>query len=121
MRLTRRQALIGTAAGLAACKTELGFQTLPSMNCFNGVLFAPAPNPNPATDPTNDWVVYQPVTDKLYAGVVDGACFLEQGRSRRALHMSSAPRAGGFRLLVSRSNRAKKWERVEKRFEKPGK
>jgi 3'(2'), 5'-bisphosphate nucleotidase len=50
-------------------------------------------------------VVYQPVTDKLYAGVVDDGAFLEQHGARRELHVSEVADPHELRLVVSRSHR----------------
>ena len=52
-------------------------------------------------------VVYRPVDDRLYAGVVGEGCWLERGSERRALRMASeAPPT--LRLITSRWHRSKK-------------
>lgn len=51
-------------------------------------------------------VVYQPVADKLYAGVVgQGAVLIEEGE-RRALEVSTIAAPKDLRLVVSRSHRS---------------
>lgn len=50
-------------------------------------------------------VVYQPVTDKLYAGVVGHGATLEQHGDRRALHVSNVSDPRRLQLVVSRSHR----------------
>lgn len=50
-------------------------------------------------------VVYQPVTDKLYAGVLGEGATLEQHGSRRELHVSEVSDPTQLQLVVSRSHR----------------
>jgi 3'(2'), 5'-bisphosphate nucleotidase len=50
-------------------------------------------------------VVYQPVTDKLYAGVVGHGATLEQHGARRELRVSEVSDPSALRLVVSRSHR----------------
>jgi hypothetical protein len=56
------------ASYVASCKTALGLpQTaqFPTMNCFNGVLFALPDPTNGNGDPTNDWVVHTRVNESV--------------------------------------------------------
>lgn len=57
-------------------------------------------------------VVYQPVTDKLYAGVVDQGAVLEQRGARRELRVSEVSDPRALRLVVSRSHRNRAVARV---------
>lgn len=57
-------------------------------------------------------VVYRPVGDKLYRGVVGGGCFLEEGGQTRELHLGDG-QAGALRLLASRSHRTRASETVQ--------
>lgn len=50
-------------------------------------------------------VVYQPVTDKLYAGVVGSGATLDQHGRRRELRVSDVSEPSRLRLVVSRSHR----------------
>ena len=50
-------------------------------------------------------VVFQPVTDKLYAGVVGGGATLEQHGRRSELRVSDVSEPSRLRLVVSRSHR----------------
>lgn len=50
-------------------------------------------------------VVYQPGTDKLYAGVVGTAAFLEEPGVRRELRVSTVSEPTQLKLVVSRSHR----------------
>ncbi|MGD8607330.1 MAG: inositol monophosphatase family protein, partial [Myxococcales bacterium] len=50
-------------------------------------------------------VVYQPTTDKLYAGVVGGGAYLEQQGARQRLQVSDVRDPHSLRLVVSRSHR----------------
>jgi 3'(2'), 5'-bisphosphate nucleotidase len=50
-------------------------------------------------------VVYQPGTDKLYSGVVDGGAFLEERGARRELKVSEVTEPSRLKLVVSRSHR----------------
>lgn len=50
-------------------------------------------------------VVYQPVTDKLYSGVVGDGAFLEEQGARRELKVSEVAAATELKLVVSRSHR----------------
>lgn len=49
--------------------------------------------------------VYQPVTDKLYTGVVGTGAFLEQRGARRELMVSEVTEPSALKLVVSRSHR----------------
>jgi 3'(2'), 5'-bisphosphate nucleotidase len=51
-------------------------------------------------------VVYQPVLDKLYAGVVGAEATLEQRGAGRTLTVSSRTQPSELRLVVSRSHRS---------------
>lgn len=57
-------------------------------------------------------VVYRPIGDRLYRGVVGSGCFLESSGSTTALHLEEA-RAGALRLLASRSHRTRASEKVQ--------
>ena len=50
-------------------------------------------------------VVYQPGTDKLYAGVVGDGAFLEEQGARRGLRVSEVAAPSELKLVVSRSHR----------------
>lgn len=50
-------------------------------------------------------VVYQPVTDKMYAGVVGEGATLEQHGTQQELHVSDVTDPRDLRLVVSRSHR----------------
>lgn len=52
-------------------------------------------------------VVYGPVEDKLYAGVVGQGCTLEAGGVKRALRVVPVRSANAVRLLVSRSHKSR--------------
>lgn len=45
------------------CKAELGFQVVPALNCFDGILFAP--NKGFRGEPVNDWVGYARVNNNV--------------------------------------------------------
>ncbi len=55
-------------------------------------------------------VVFLPVSDKLYTGVVGAGAELEADGTTRTLHVSAAARPREVRLLVSRSHRTKRTE-----------
>lgn len=57
-------------------------------------------------------VVYRPVGDRLYAGLVDGGCELEADGATRALKVSDRSEPASLRLLVSRSHRSRKTDRL---------
>jgi 3'(2'), 5'-bisphosphate nucleotidase len=57
-------------------------------------------------------VVYRPVGDKLYAGVVGGGCELESGGTTRPLRVSERAEPKDLRLVVSRSHRSRKTDRL---------
>jgi 3'(2'), 5'-bisphosphate nucleotidase len=61
-------------------------------------------------------VVYQPVLDKLYHGVVGAGAVLEQGGERRALSVSEVADPRELRLVVSRSHRSKTIDQVVSRL-----
>lgn len=50
-------------------------------------------------------VVYQPETDKLYAGVLGDGAYLEEQGVRRAIRVSEVAEPSRLKLVVSRSNR----------------
>lgn len=52
-------------------------------------------------------VVYGPVQDKLYAGVVGQGCTLAAGGATRALRVAPVRSASAVRLLVSRSHKSR--------------
>jgi 3'(2'), 5'-bisphosphate nucleotidase len=56
--------------------------------------------------------VYQPVTDKLYAGVVGEGATLEQHGAARDLQVSEVANPSELRLVVSRSHRNRAVARV---------
>lgn len=58
-------------------------------------------------------VVYRPVGEKLYAGVVGEGCVLEHEGKTRPLRILPADTAAGLRLLVSRSHRPRRPGPVE--------
>jgi 3'(2'), 5'-bisphosphate nucleotidase len=57
-------------------------------------------------------VVYQPVTDKLYRGVVGAGAVLVQAGSTRELVVSACAQPSALRLVVSRSHRAPSTDEV---------
>ncbi len=57
-------------------------------------------------------VVFGPVSDKLYAGVVNHGAFLEQHGQRRPLQVAPPPATQDMRLVVSRSHRSKQTDRI---------
>ena len=61
-------------------------------------------------------VVYQPVADKLYAGVVGGGAVLEQDGASRPLQVSDCAMPSALRLVVSRSHRAPSTDQVVARL-----
>ena len=61
-------------------------------------------------------VVYQPVTNKLYAGVVGEGATLEQHGAARELRVSEVDDPGKLRLVVSRSHRNRAVARVVSRL-----
>ncbi|MFP2907304.1 3'(2'),5'-bisphosphate nucleotidase CysQ [Pyxidicoccus sp. 3LFB2] len=61
-------------------------------------------------------VVYRPVGDKLYSGVVGQGAFLEEAHQRRALRVSEVTEPSAMRLVVSRSHRSKLTSAVAKRL-----
>ena len=50
-------------------------------------------------------VVYQPVVDKMYSGIVGGEATLEQHGKRRVIRVSDTPNPSELRLVVSRAHR----------------
>lgn len=50
-------------------------------------------------------VVYQPVVDKMYSGIVGGEATLEQHGKRRVIRVSETPNPSDLRLVVSRAHR----------------
>lgn len=56
-------------------------------------------------------VVYRPVGDRLYAGVVGHGCYLEADGTRRELRVPDAA-PDELRLVVSRSHRSKRLEQI---------
>ena len=61
-------------------------------------------------------VVYRPVGDKLYTGIVGEGAFLEEEGGRRALRVSDAAEPSSLRLVVSRSHRSKLTSAVANRL-----
>jgi 3'(2'), 5'-bisphosphate nucleotidase len=61
-------------------------------------------------------VVYQPVTDKLYRGVVGAGAVLEHAGQRRALRVSERAEPSSLRLVVSRSHRSQSTDAVVTRL-----
>jgi 3'(2'), 5'-bisphosphate nucleotidase len=57
-------------------------------------------------------VVYQPVGDKLYRGVVGEGAVFEHGGASRALRVSECAEPSALRLVVSRSHRAPSTDQV---------
>jgi 3'(2'), 5'-bisphosphate nucleotidase len=57
-------------------------------------------------------VVYQPVGDKLYRGVIGGPAVLEHAGQSRALRVSDRAEPSGLRLVVSRSHRSRSTDAV---------
>jgi 3'(2'), 5'-bisphosphate nucleotidase len=57
-------------------------------------------------------VVYAPVDDKLWAGVVGGPCTLEAGGVRREVRMRQPPPLADMQLVVSRSHRSRRTDAV---------
>lgn len=57
-------------------------------------------------------VVYRPVGERLYAGVVGGRCLLEADGAVNELRVSSVTRADEVRLLVSRSHRSRATDQI---------
>ncbi|MGA9520399.1 MAG: 3'(2'),5'-bisphosphate nucleotidase CysQ [Myxococcaceae bacterium] len=57
-------------------------------------------------------VVFGPVPDKLYAGIVGRGAFLEEHGRRRPLQVSPPPASRDMRLVVSRSHKSKQTDRV---------
>lgn len=61
-------------------------------------------------------VVYRPMGNKLYSGVVGQGAFLEDESGRRALRVSDVAEPSALRLVVSRSHRSKLTDAVAKRL-----
>ena len=61
-------------------------------------------------------VVYRPMGNKLYSGVVGQGAFLEDASGRRALRVSDVAEPSALRLVVSRSHRSKLTDAVAKRL-----
>ncbi len=61
-------------------------------------------------------VVYQPVTDTLYRGVVGESAFLEVGDRTFALAVSATKELSELRLVVSRSHRSEATDRLVERL-----
>ncbi|AKF80688.1 3'-5'-bisphosphate nucleotidase [Myxococcus fulvus 124B02] len=61
-------------------------------------------------------VVYRPVGDKLYSGVVGEGGFVEEAGARRALRVSDVAEPSALRLVVSRSHRSKLTNQVVARL-----
>jgi 3'(2'), 5'-bisphosphate nucleotidase len=61
-------------------------------------------------------VVYQPVADKLYQGVLGQGASLSTGGTRRALTVSSRSEPAELRLVVSRSHRSRDVDRLVQRL-----
>jgi 3'(2'), 5'-bisphosphate nucleotidase len=61
-------------------------------------------------------VLYQPVKDKLYRGVVGEGAVLEHAGEQRSLEVSDIADPAELRLVVSRSHRSSKTDRVVERL-----
>ncbi|MFP2960735.1 3'(2'),5'-bisphosphate nucleotidase CysQ [Myxococcus sp. 1LA] len=61
-------------------------------------------------------VVYRPVGDRLYWGVVGQGGFVEDARGRRALRVSDTVKPSALRLVVSRSHRSRLTDAVARRL-----
>ena len=61
-------------------------------------------------------VVYQPVTEKLYSGVIGEGAFLEQAGAKSVLRVTDEAVAENLRLVVSRSHRSKVTDEIAKRL-----
>lgn len=59
-------------------------------------------------------VVYRPVGDKLYAGVVGAGCSLEERGVVRSLRVEPVTDPAALRLVVSRSHRSRKTDAIRK-------
>jgi 3'(2'), 5'-bisphosphate nucleotidase len=59
-------------------------------------------------------VVYRPVGDKLYAGIVGGACTLEEKGAIRPLGMRTGTDPAAMTLVVSRSHRSRKTDAIRR-------
>jgi len=60
-------------------------------------------------------VVYQPVQDRLFAGIIGVGCELIEAGARRPLHLPSAP-ADPLRLVVSRAHRSPRVLEISERL-----
>ncbi|MBW2464985.1 MAG: 3'(2'),5'-bisphosphate nucleotidase CysQ, partial [Deltaproteobacteria bacterium] len=61
-------------------------------------------------------VVYQPVKDKLWAGIVGDGAYLEEGGERRPLAVSEVADPKDLKLVVSRSHRAASTDQLVERL-----
>ncbi len=61
-------------------------------------------------------VVYQPVKDKLWAGIVGDGAYLEEGGERRPLRVSEVADPKDLKLVVSRSHRAASTDQLVERL-----
>ncbi len=61
-------------------------------------------------------VVYRPVGDKLYAGVVGGEAFVRDAGARRPLAVSAVAAPAALRLVTSRSHKSKKTGAIVERL-----
>jgi 3'(2'), 5'-bisphosphate nucleotidase len=59
-------------------------------------------------------VVYRPLGDKLYAGIVGDGCVLEEKGDTLPLRMPPAPEPAEMRLVVSRSHTSKKTDALRR-------
>ena len=57
-------------------------------------------------------VVYRPVGDKLYAGIVGDGCTLEEKGDTRELRVNQVTDPAAMRLVVSRSHRSRKTDAI---------
>jgi 3'(2'), 5'-bisphosphate nucleotidase len=64
-------------------------------------------------------IVYRPVQERMFWGVVGGECWMESPTHRRALRVSDLTRPEDLRVVVSRSHRNQRALRVQQRLGAP--